>query len=79
MQVRDAALGALTTFSLTRMTELAEWCAEDAENIPTDEFCDLLDTMVLLLQGMGSLMSVAFSDVAEKSVIMRKNKAFMIE
>lgn len=35
--------------------------------------------IVLLLQGMGSLMSVAFADVAEKSVIMKANKAFMIE
>ena len=61
------------------MTELAEWCAQDGENIPTDEFCELLDMTCLLLQGMGSLMSVAFSDVAEKSVIMKGNKGFMIQ
>ena len=61
------------------MTELAKYCAQDGESIPTDEFCDLLDLIVLLLQGMGSLMSTAFSDVSEKSVTMKANKAFMIE
>ena len=61
------------------MTELAKYCAEDGESIPTDEFCDLLDLIVLLLRGMGSLMSTAFSDVSEKSVAMRANKAFMMQ
>ena len=49
------------TFSLTRMTELAQRCQQDGEAVPVEEFCDLLDSIVLLLQGMGSLMSVAFS------------------
>ena len=62
------------------MTELAEICSrEGGEPIPTDEFCELLDLIVLLLQGMGSLMSTAFSDVAEKSQIIKSNKVFMIE
>lgn len=54
-------------FSLARMTELAERCQQDGENIPVEEFCDLLDMIVLLLQGMGSLMSVAFSGKFEYS------------
>ena len=52
---------AAPAFSLARMTELAERCQADGEAIPVEEFCDLLDTIVLLLQGMGSLMSIAFS------------------
>ena len=93
---------ATQTFSLARLTELSQTCAADAENIPTEAFCDLLDNIVLLLKEMGSMMSMAFSgkylqsfykdlwinssntfkiwftDVNEKSVIMKKNKAFMI-
>ena len=61
------------------MTKLAKRCSADASRIPTEHFCALLDSIVLMLQSMGSMMSSAFSDVAEKSVIMRKNKAFMIE
>ena len=59
------------TFSLTHMTKLARKCSADGSSIPTEHFCALLDSIVLLLQGMGSMMSKAFSDVAEKSVIMR--------
>ena len=66
------------TFSLARMTELAEWCALDGDKVPTEEFCDLIEYIILLLQGIGPLMSVTFADVAEKSVIMKCNKAFMI-
>ena len=32
-----------------------------ADNIPTDEFCQLLDQIVLMLTSMGSMMSTAFS------------------
>ena len=55
------ANAAPATFSLARMTELAGTCRTDGEAIPVEEFCELLDSIVLLLQGMGSLMSVAFS------------------
>ena len=70
--------GAQTSFSLALMTKLAKKCSVDSSSIPTEPFCALLDSIVLLLQGMGSMMSTAFSDVADKSIIMRKNKAFLI-
>ena len=40
---------AMTSFSLDRMTKLARKCAADPSNIPTDPFCALLDSIVLLL------------------------------
>eukprot|EP00354_Favella_ehrenbergii_P004316 CAMPEP_0170469690 /NCGR_PEP_ID=MMETSP0123-20130129/12440_1 /TAXON_ID=182087 /ORGANISM="Favella ehrenbergii, Strain Fehren 1" /LENGTH=215 /DNA_ID=CAMNT_0010736651 /DNA_START=52 /DNA_END=699 /DNA_ORIENTATION=+ len=61
------------------MTSLAQQCSDDGENIPVDQFCELLESIVLLLRGMGSMMSTAFSDVAEKAEIMRRNKKFMLE
>ena len=48
-------------FSMARMTELSTTCAADPQNIPTGEFCELLDVVVLLLKSMGSMMSIAFS------------------
>ena len=56
-----AADGAAAVFSMARMTELSTICAADPENIPTNEFCELLDVIVLLLKSMGSMMSIAFS------------------
>ena len=52
---------AAAVFSMARMTELGTICAADPENIPTNEFCELLDVVVLLLKSMGSMMSIAFS------------------
>ena len=52
---------AAPTFTLSRFTELSQACAVDADAIPTDSFADLLDNNVLMLQAMGSMMSVAFS------------------
>ena len=52
---------AAAVFSMARMTELSVICSADPENIPTTEFCELLDVVVLLLKSMGSMMSIAFS------------------
>ena len=52
---------AAAVFSMARMTELATICSADPQNIPTNEFCELLDVIVLLLKSMGSMMSIAFS------------------
>ena len=48
-------------FSLARMTTLGQQCSANGDAIPVDEFCSLLESIVQLLQGMGSMMSMAFS------------------
>lgn len=36
-------------FSLDNFTQLAKSCSANADNIPVDDFCALLDSIVLLL------------------------------
>lgn len=68
-----------TEFSYLEMTELAQICSLDAEAIPVDHFCNLLDMIVLLLKGMGRIMSIAFEDVANNSSKIRANRTFLVE
>ena len=64
-------------FSMARMTELSTICAADPQNIPTNEFCELLDVVVLLLKSMGSMMSIAFSGKFHNNNILFLAEAMM--
>ena len=60
------------------MEKYAWACADSKDAMPVEMFCDLLDEIVMLLGSFGKAMYMAFKDVKDKSVDMRKNKAFMI-
>ncbi len=45
----EAAPAETQGFSLAKLTELAGKCSADAEAVPTDEFCALLEMIVNLL------------------------------
>ena len=66
-------------FSLKRLEKYAWICAQNKEAIPINTFCDLLDEIVMLLGSFGKAMYIAFKDVKDKAVDMRKNKTFLIE
>ena len=71
----EAKAGAV--FSMARMTELSTICAADPQNIPTNEFCELLDVIVLLLKSMGSMMSIAFSGKFRNNYILNLAEGMM--
>ena len=78
-QQQEESLGDPKVFSLKRMEKYVWVCADSKDAIPVETFCDLLDEIVMLLGSFGKAMYIAFSDVKDKSEVMRKNKAFMIE
>ena len=63
---------------MKRLEKLVLACADNPTGMPIHSFCGMLEEIVLLLGALGKALYIAFKDVKDKAVDMRKNKEFMV-
>ena len=65
-------------FNARRLDKVVWLCADNLEAIPVGAFCAMLDEIVNLLGALGKALFMAFKDVKDKALDMKKNKEFIV-